>query len=542
MKQRKVLICDDEMMMREGLKVFIDWNVYGIDTILTAPNGIKAIEIFKTYKPDIVITDIRMPGMNGIQLIETIHSISPDSICIIISGYDDFEIARQGFSIGAFDYLMKPIQAELLCSVITRSISVLDEKERKAKELDEVEDLLYKTRPVLIQNLVMKIVRGSYADSNAKLIEDFSKLGVSFNYEYYRSIVGSVLLPLGIKIEKENLYEIIRQTLRELFPFRSSLIEANSLTVYDNNSFTLLVGFNSKEHWELLESKIRKAFSDMESNFAMYYVLFFGQVTKSLNDINFSFMQTRKFCDFLLFIKKFGTYHLEDFPVTASLTFLIPPEMIRQLLKSIEKKEKLDERLIQIKKYILQFPVKDKDILFTALIDLMMAGAKLLIEHGKSIQNIYTYEHFSNDFLNNFENIDCLFDWLRQYFNTLTDFLHDSDVLQADDTAIEVVKEYVKTNYSLPLTLKIVAELTYYNPNYFGRLFFKCENQRFYNYLHQVRIEAAKELLLSTPYSYPEISEMIGYNDISYFFKVFKKVTGETPGNFKKLHDGKINV
>ena len=119
----KLLIVDDEVQIRNGLKDTIDWHSIGINSVLTARNGIEALQIFNNETPDIVLTDIRMPGMDGLELSVQIKTVLPDTKIYLISGYSDFNYAKQAISIGVEDYFVKPVDINVLMSKIQSSVN-----------------------------------------------------------------------------------------------------------------------------------------------------------------------------------------------------------------------------------------------------------------------------------------------------------------------------------------------------------------------------------------------------------------------------------
>ena len=164
----KMMIVDDEPLMRQGLKVFFDWEKYSITEVIEAENSKCAIEISKSKKPDIVISDIRMPEIDGLELIAKLKIIIPDTVFIIISGYSDFEYAKQAISLGVLHYLVKPIHSAELHDVMIKCISKIEEQKHKqgvqdglshTLELDanKPKKMINEIKYYLIQNLNIDI-------------------------------------------------------------------------------------------------------------------------------------------------------------------------------------------------------------------------------------------------------------------------------------------------------------------------------------------------------------------------------------------------
>jgi two-component system response regulator YesN len=134
----KLLITDDDRQIREGIVEGIDWNSIGINEVRSASNGVEALEIFNAFSPEIVVTDIRMPGVDGLELLKEVKRQKPSSKVIIISGYADFEYAKTAISFGAMDYILKPIRTRSLISLIMQARESVNNEKRMKKNLRNI--------------------------------------------------------------------------------------------------------------------------------------------------------------------------------------------------------------------------------------------------------------------------------------------------------------------------------------------------------------------------------------------------------------------
>lgn len=184
----KMLVVDDEPLMRQGFSMFFDWEKYLINDVIEAENGSEAIRISRKEKPDIVISDIRMSEIDGLKMIEALKEIIPDAVFIIISGYDNFDYAKQAISLGVLHYLVKPIHSIELHEVMLKCIKKIEEQNRRKKAEKELYDKLRESMPVLRNNFGLgkprKIIEEitAYVKENINTEISLNKIAEKFYY------------------------------------------------------------------------------------------------------------------------------------------------------------------------------------------------------------------------------------------------------------------------------------------------------------------------------------------------------------------------
>jgi two-component system response regulator YesN len=156
----KVILVDDEEIIREGLRKTIDWHALGMEVAGTAEDGLDAMELIKELHPEIIITDIKMAFMDGLELIAEVKKIYPETMIIFISGHDEFEYARKAVSLGAFDYILKPIELEYLEKLLLKVRDKLDEARNMEKKINFLEEKLKDTKPILLERLFKDVIFG----------------------------------------------------------------------------------------------------------------------------------------------------------------------------------------------------------------------------------------------------------------------------------------------------------------------------------------------------------------------------------------------
>ena len=206
----KLLIVDDEVQIRNGLKDTIDWHSIGINSVLTARNGIEALQIFNNETPDIVLTDIRMPGMDGLELSVQIKTVLPDTKIYLISGYSDFNYAKQAISIGVEDYFVKPVDINVLMSKIQSSVNDIKSKSCKS---------IHSHNSVSIKNKFFSRLIKDSQDSSPTPLETLHKMEIYFNNSSILCLLAE-LDNFDILIQKyghQKIYELKEDLEKKIY-------------------------------------------------------------------------------------------------------------------------------------------------------------------------------------------------------------------------------------------------------------------------------------------------------------------------------------
>lgn len=411
----KILIIDDEAIIRRGLKNIIDWESLDCVVCDEAGNGVEAIDKVKTHMPDIIIVDIKMPGMNGIELIKAVKDIVKKCKIIILSGYRDFEYMQSAIKLGAFDYILKPSKVNDIVDVVKRAVGKIKEENQKEHEINKLRDDAESSIKALQNKFLYELL----------VTEEVNKEEI----EKERSICGLEI----------NGYRVITVRIFNV----------------DNDSENFRIQGISELFKESFES-IGSILSSELSRDKFVYIVQYEESTEQDNEIE------KKLDEF---IKQVNEYY--SFKIYAGIS-----EYGNGLF---ELNNRLNESLMDLN-------LKKSDI-----------GYKDIKEEKKDMK--------------------------------------ESKVISL---SIRKTLDYINEHYSQNITLNDMAEYNGISPYYLSRLFTKETGKNFVDYVNEVRIKKAKELLREDNYKYYEIAEMVGINDSHYFSKIFKKYTGITPSEYKR--------
>ncbi|ETI90933.1 MAG: response regulator [Clostridium butyricum] len=507
----KILIIDDEFIMRQGIKYMTDWEKEGFKIIGQASNGQEAIDMIKKEKPHIIISDIVMPQIDGIELSKYIQNNYPDISIIILSSYSDFEYVKSSFQNGAIDYLLKPtLELDSLLKSLRKAAGKIKNFTLSSNKTQHTETVL------------KRLILGFNSDI------DFNELNNLFTYDKF-CLFGINAKNLFKSYEDRNNF--INQLASELDSFFSSNL---SKTIYktvtlENEIVLCLINFKFENNSHLIYElkRFSEKFYQKFSNSFLVVSKNFDSLAKIKNiyDENFLFL-----CKQYFFNKGTYFYSSDDYktpPDENSFNF----KLFSELMSSMH--------------------ITDAFNMLLEYISLSISHKSLNEFELKSIMQNCTYNAISN--LENL-NIDQFeINLLKhKFFSQIDQAIYADDLITIckeicdnfnelmtkyestfNSHMINKIIHYIQTNYAEPLTLTDVSQKFSFNYYYLSSYFSSHNHEGFNEFLNKIRIEKACEFLKQDiPIS--SISSMVGYSDQSYFSKVFKKFTGFTPSSYRK--------
>lgn len=512
-----VMIADDERIIREGLAFGVDWAGLDMKVVGLAGDGREAYNKILETKPDLVIIDIRMPEMSGLDVVREVRAKLGRSVAfIILSGYSEFSYAQQGISYGVEEYLLKPTDDELLISTLKRVAANIEREKERAEFEKEMRENMERQMPILREHLLKDYITNLYFDA-----EDF---------EYYKKYIN---LDDDVRL---IVYQIANETsIEELFSLKSLIIKKleneyefmcfsirNHLLLLLKNSFndrelcSLLTEINNFFH-NFYDSSLRVIYTDRQKVKVLPYV--YAQINKCSE---YSFYLSDEYIikmeDILSNITS-SAYdtRFTDYSEIIDCINIGNVDKVNQLVNSYF--ERLSEAKLEV------------HITKTYLTDLYM-GIIRCIKNTDTDEFIRETIVFSQS--NSIEDIKEQV--MRLALSVAESNYNDiSDVYSRNiEHAIRYVDEHLADN---ELTLKnLCNNVLFINPDYFGRLFKKETGEKFTRYVTSKRIEAAKGIISEGKISnISEIAEIVGFGDgAQYFSQVFRKLTGYTPSEYRE--------
>lgn len=532
----RVLIVDDESIIREGLRSF-PWKQYGCRLIGEAEDGEEGLLLTETLQPDIVVCDIKMPGMDGITLAKKIQESHPDTGIILLTGYEEFSYAKAAMQAGIRDYILKPTDSEALGASLCRLGAMLDTRKEKRLYYEKMEHHLARVQPFLQARLVDDLLGGRY------LSEETAKEALAlYDIEEGLYLVVSVYAfpdeagELAEPKDRQLFYLAVENICCEIFAHSAREAIGNGpsskmiyLLVFGPNSGLKNSVLTVVRACEKAQQAVKRFLNDSIS---------FGisRPARQLMDLREAGEQAQTALDHSFFIGKDSIVSFDDLNLHVQEEWILPgqSEYARSLVQSGDEngiQYFFDElRLLLHNKAggnIQQ--IKSQIILFT-----------LYAVH--STMGISTCQENTEELCFLQKALECptrhqLLELSFQEISRAARQKREENSNRCNDIAMQM-EQYIRAHYAEDLSLDLLAEHFYLSTAYISRLLKKRTGRGFLEILTDIRMEQAKWLLSSGNYRVHQVAEMVGYRDFSYFIQVFRKRYGITPNDYKTLHLG----
>jgi two-component system response regulator YesN len=526
----KLIIADDEKWVRTTVKTLIPFQSLGISLSCEASNGIEALELCRQHEPDILVTDIMMPGLNGLELIREVRRLLPDLKIVIISGYNDFEYAKTAMKFGIIDYLLKPVDEEELLQVLERIMTEIGEKVRLNKVLEAGEEQVRKALPVMCEAFLNELItRNSMTAENIK--SELKKYNIDMPNSIYTICVTAPdenIKQEGTRSSSDRYRLLVKRAMKRYTgAVTFSLAHDKNILVSIINNGNNKAGIERAFH-------ICSAILDKKLNFSIST----GISTPThqpgmLPDIYV------KACEALetRFWEGSGTLAVYHAGLLSENKMMILSE---EALNKITLNLKLSNmqtavsyaegicKSIQIERNMKPDIVREFFWQYLQSLIIMLNIQLPFIRHETMVTGEHPYERIKETlFISSLEA--CIKELLQKIFN----FYHDKNPLD-NNNLVENAKKIIERNFAGDISLEQVAKHVHLSPAYLSELFKKETGMSFIDYKTIIRIEHAKKLLCTPTMNISEISGKVGYSDPKYFSKLFKKITGKTIFEYRK--------
>ena len=529
----KVVIADDEMIIRMGLCSIINWNDYGFQIIGQAANGKETLRYMTEEKPDLVLMDIKMPGLNGLEALKAARDGGFEGRVVVLSGFSDFEYAQEAINLGVVSYLTKPINTEKLIDILRDIKNELDELNR---DRDKKNKYFHHAR----ERLLRDVLSGDIDLSEMKELK--AELGLIKGP--YQVIIVEKFRP---ESEEYSLPELLRIKTDPNSPDAvhrdyECIINENADTEEGRKTFILKGRYIIDKFSDLLRKYDMELPPEENSPLDSFFIAC-GPVVTEADCISDSYeaacfyMDNRFFCDKgqHYFSDENHPYSIEKSDVNEMTVeevrekLLIPYSDLFVSAVQTFNRNKAAEGLRELQEKLFQSGLTAKDIK-SLLIDIYLnVKEKMIVVYSKTEipfkENSYAISYIMGSYY--------LYE-IVQFISEQFDMIMTAIGGSSRESIIDDVVFYIEHNYAFNITLENLAPLFGYNSSYLGKIFNKKMGMNFNTYLDNVRIEHSKEILLSGKTQVYKVAEMVGYRNVDYFHIKFKKYTGMSPAEFRK--------
>lgn len=526
----KVLIVDDEPFIPEGLKHLIQWEELGLEIVSVCYDGIEAMEYLTKHVVHILITDVSMPEMNGLELIRQVKKLNRNTKFVILSGYDKFDYVKEAVLLGIENYLLKPISENELISTLNNTIHKIDSELFRQMEFRQGQNILK-------DNILFRWMMGEIGKKD--FLERAAFLALPLEISNFMAVIIKPLHPLHethqLKISKRSLLQFaIHNICNEVI---SATRGAICFCDPSGDVVILYSDLPSGLNLDTIRKELARCMRQINALLGADLLIIAGSLEKSFETVPVSYKHAREIEDYRLIVKPNTILFYDELRSSAGeiksklkIDFIKFQEFISGNMRQ-EANQVVDEVYSRFRELNLADPKSIIEITMELLFHIKFTIRKL------SPRSAILKEEFTNLVYGTMEKptLEQLQLWVHNLLNEAIDFLthNNKDI----SPLITKVINYMHRNYMDDLNLPMIAAMFHINPVYLGHLFKKETNELFTNYLNRIRIENAKQLLETSPdMKTAEIAEKVGYANPNYFYSTFKKMIGVTPTDYRREH------
>ena len=518
----KVVIADDDEILLEGLMTKIDWKALGIEIVAGASNGVEALRLVKEMQPNLLLTDVKMPHMDGIELIQEIKKTHANIAVIVISAYDEFKFAQAALKMGAIDYVLKPINIENLIGIVKRAVA--DEKKKNSlnEKIQYMERLEEEQESLIVSKMYEDGMVAKYSKSNYKIL-----------YEKY--LENNTWNRFLVAVLKNNLegsyYNEIQRYLIENYPqtIKAYYVQNKLVFLFLSND---VAGTNI---FDVMKKEIKDHFQEKFVGINLAFAN--GSIVNDIYDLNDSIKEA-VLVDELTYLKNdewnLSLMHFKENENNSKKIANSLAEKIYQatfkgdydlLIKYLERysdnlkycKSEAKNLFVYNTNYIFAKISDDCDVLNIKLNKTLYDGKeplKIILQQGSLKEKLYSFS----------ENMKIICNYFKVSVNG------------GNQQLIKNSCDYINSNFSnSALRINDVANYVGLSKNYFSTLFSTIKGKTFTDYLTEIRIKESQKLILTSKYRNYEIAYKVGFENPTYFSFAFKKFVGVNPTDYLKM-------
>lgn len=538
MNEIKVFLVEDEMVIRRGIKNSIDWEKEGYIFCGEASDGELAYPMIIKEKPDILITDIRMPFMDGLELCKLVKKELPNIKILILSGYDEFDYAKEAIRLGVTEYLLKPISSGKLLEALNGvSESIRREKEDKdlvRKYMEEMRENTEHEKQKFFEQMIAGNLSMADALETGKKYEMNLSAGM-YNLLLFRFTLGEENRKSGeLKGEAEYAIEKLTERLEYVFEFQRGVEGWAFLLMADNE--------------EQMSERVKELSKDLEEIMKNYSTIAYfggiGQPVARLRELEESFREAERALAARFTMELNRIISVEDIRMAQNVDTLDDIEITS--FGEIEKTRTMLEKFLNngaedeidefVDVYINELPEENlKSVLMRQYV--IMDAYIVMMSFCEKIEGIEGEMQAQSEELKNSMKTSQTLEEIKNYIRMLLKKIigvRDTISGRRYSDIIEIAKDQIRKTYmSDEISLNTIAAEVGMSPSYFSSIFSKEMGKTFVEYLTEIRMDRAKELLMCSSMKTSEIGYEVGYKDPHYFSYIFKKTQNCTPKEFR---------
>lgn len=528
-----LLIVEDEQLERQALRFIIGEQCPSINIIGEACDGKRAIELAGREKPDIILMDICMPEINGLDAAKIIKSRQPDTSIVMLTAFDEFKYAKQALNIGALDYLLKPIRPAELLRTLEKIVACVEGIRTKQQEEASLRENVKTAMPFIQMSFVFDLISGRITD-----LEHFKERAVFLNLKTQPGVALIVdidnfkqLTCHEPEMKKQILKQRVYQTICDV------LGDLALVTPFGSDNLVVLLGVDKILSAEETKKSVLETAQEIKETIAaklnISVTVGIGRYYEDPREIYRSYNEAVSAQRQCFYLGGNQVIHIENVPYLNENLAHYPFHYERAVVDRVrcgERKqakaalEKLLNEIFQSKASI--------ETVKACVLELLIVLSRSAVEGGANLDQLTLLNFDCINKLSDCSNKDKVAEWMNECIDNFMDNMLEN----RSSVNLRVVNkacEYIVANCQHNLSLEEVAQTVHLSPFYFSRLFKKEKGYNFADFITRVRLNKAKKMLQNPDYTVVRIAAEVGYQDASYFCRVFRRECGMTPNQFR---------
>lgn len=527
----KLLIVDDESTTRKGLVKHIPWSELGIHLVEEAKDGVEALEIAGKIHPDIVLSDIRMPGINGIELAKELREQFPNCKIIFLSGYSDKEYLKAAIKLSAVNYVEKPINLLEVKDAVEKAVELCINDEKRILTEKNINTVISENLPFMKQKIVTNLI-GAEADYEESLRE-LNLMNIHFDYDSSFNIM--IIKLFG---EKEQTNEEIQLNHYKLLGIvDEALSDETHISAYtDNSQIVVILSSNTTEYRNRL-TKVFEAIKKEIKEQNIRDINLFCSVSRKVYGIDKLSEAYRTAAVNLKKLFFYGYNNIIFYESNIEETYFIDESIHTKFTQCLSEQNELqaitliEELGRDIKKHNTTPVNYVKNIFFKLAFQMFMEAEKRGVYFSEAGEN---EENYLWDLISSFQTLQEIMTYIT---NKIASVFKRIEELESSCRTVFQVKKHIQKSFGdESLSTKTLADQVYLTPAYLSALFKKETGKTISEYIIEIRIEKSKDYLKDSKLKLFEVAKNVGYNDANYYAKAFKKLIGVTPSEYREKY------
>lgn len=509
----KVLIVEDEKEKAKGIAYLVEKYNPACTSVHLAHDGQDGFDAALKFEPDIILTDIRMPVMDGLDMIRALKKAGVPSEYIVLSGYAEFSYAKKAIELGVRDFITKPVDERELSKTLNKVCKEITERRVTEDSLSKLNDDM--------RNYALRDFLTGGTDSQYKVREYLEQMGVTEEYGQYTCML--------IEWDEEQKDANVEE----------GLISNNGIFLYGvktgNAQMAVVVGaksMNKEEKKNLVQTYITK---EVKEKFKISIGI--GSTREDYAQLPNTYEEARVALNYRILKGSSTAILFEELYDMENRTDLITEKEMEQLKERIDRFDqagfyitvkKIFNRVLSENK--LSLPELQKlslNIVLLGLHNIPTAQLQMNEYFGKNLFTLKSIEKF--------KTIEQLENWIMNMVCSMNELMLKDSVPKKKDVIAEA-KEYIRQNYNKNITLNDISKEFYINPYYFSQLFKKKTGVTYQKYLTDYRVDRAKKLLAETELRIYEVCKLVGYSDVNHFNQIFERLEGMKPSEYRQKY------